>query len=152
MLMKGAWLVELGEFSSMGKTEESRLKSFITMANDEYVPKYANDPVKQARRAILVGTLNPEGDRTFLRGQTGNTRYYPVGVTTINLDAVDALREQLVAEALVYYREHRQDWWQLSSTAEKEARAVRDEHRIRSVYEEALGAWLEGRTLTCWQE
>ena len=36
MLLKGAWLVELGELSSMSKTEENRLKSFITMANDEY--------------------------------------------------------------------------------------------------------------------
>ena len=87
MLMKGVWLVELGELSSLGKTEENRLKSFITMANDEYVPKYANDPIKQARRTILVGTLNPEGDKTFLRGQTGNTRYYPVAVTAIHLEA-----------------------------------------------------------------
>ena len=152
ILMKGVWLVELGELSSMSKTEENRLKSFITMANDEYVPKYANDPTKQARRTILVGTLNPEGDKTFLRGQTGNTRYYPLPVTTINLETVEAIREQLFAEALAYYLDHLTDWWKLSPEADKEARAMREEYRVRSVYEEALGAWLEGRTITCWQE
>ena len=152
MLMKGTWLVELGELSSLGKTEENRLKSFITMANDEYVPKYANDPIKHARRTILVGTLNPEGDKTFLRGQTGNTRYYPVAVTTINLEAVEAVREQLFAEALAYYRDHPDDWWRLTPEAEKEAREIRDEHRVRSVYEEPLSGWLDGRTITCWQE
>jgi hypothetical protein len=152
MLMKGTWLVELGELSSLGKTEEARLKAFITQANDEYVPKYANDPIKHARRTILVGTLNPEGDKTFLRGQTGNTRYYPVGVTDIKLEAVEARREQLFAEALVHYRAHLDDWWRLSPEAEKEARAIRDEHRVRSVYEEPLSTWLEGRKLTCWQE
>ena len=35
-------------------------KSFITMCNDEYAPKYANDPIKLARRTVLVGTINPE--------------------------------------------------------------------------------------------
>ena len=152
MLMKGVWLVELGELSSLGKTEENRLKSFITMANDGFIPKYANDPVKLARRAILVGTLNPEGDKTFLRGQTGNTRYSPVAVTAINLAAVEALRAPLFAEALAYYQDHPDDWWKLTPTAEAEARAIRDDHRVRSVYEEPLSAWLVGRTLTCWQE
>jgi predicted P-loop ATPase len=154
MLMKGAWLVELGELSSMSKTEENRLKSFITMCNDDYVPKYANDPVKQARRTILVGTLNPEGDKTFLRGQTGNTRYYPVAVGTINLEQLEALREPLFAEALVYYRDHLTDWWRLSPEADAAVRQVREDHRVRSVYEEALGRWLEEREghATCWEE
>jgi putative DNA primase/helicase len=152
ILMKGVWLVELGELATMGKTEENRLKSFITIANDGYVPKYANDPIKQARRTILVGTLNPEGDRTFLRGQTGNTRYYPVAVTTINLEQIEAQRAQLFAEALAYYRDHLDDWWRLSPKAEQEAREVRDDHRVRSIYEEPLGVWLDGRTVTCWQE
>jgi predicted P-loop ATPase len=154
MLMKGAWVVELGELSSMSKTEENRLKSFITMANDEYVPKYANDPISHARRTILVGTLNPEGDRTFLRGQTGNTRYYPVAVTTINLEGVEALRAQLFAEALAYYRDHRDDWWRLTPEAEADARTVRDDHRVRNPYEEALGNWLEQLPVkeTCWEE
>jgi putative DNA primase/helicase len=152
ILMKGAWLVELGELSSMSKTEEARLKSFISMANDEYVPKYSNDSVKQARRTVLVGTMNPEGDKTFLRGQTGNTRYYPLPVTTINLEAVEALRDQFFAEALAYWRDHPTDWWRLTPLAEKEAAAVREDHRIRSIYEEALGYWLDGRTITCWQE
>src|SRR5262249_39885818 len=154
ILMKGAWLVELGELSSMTKTEDHRLRAFITMANDEYVPKYANDPIKHARRTILVGTLNPEGDKTFLRDQTGSTRYYPVAVTEINLEAVEALRDQLFAEALAYYRDHPTDWWRLTDEAEQEAREVRDNHRVRSIYEEALGNWLEGLAVqeTCWQQ
>ena len=59
MLMKGVWIVELAEMDVLLRTEESRVKSFVTMCNDEYVPKYANDPVKLARRTILVGTINP---------------------------------------------------------------------------------------------
>ena len=108
--------------------------------------------VTRHSRTILVGTLNPEGDKTFLRGQTGNTRYYPVGMTDINLEAIEALRPQLFTEALAYYRDHLDDWWRLSPEAEQEARAIRNEHRVRSIYEEPLSEWLDGRTRTCWQE
>jgi predicted P-loop ATPase len=164
IILKGTWLIELGELSGMSKTEESRLKSFITMANDAYIPKYSNDPIKQARRTILVGTCNPEGDKTFLRDQTGATRYYPVPVTAINLEAIDAIREQLFAEALVYYRDHPKDWWRLSPGGEAQAREIREDHRVRGVYEEALGNWLETTKQikkpgggveweeTCWEE
>ena len=34
MLMKGAWVVELAEMDVLLRTEESRVKSFITMCND----------------------------------------------------------------------------------------------------------------------
>jgi predicted P-loop ATPase len=165
MILKGAWLIELGELTGMTKTEESRLKSFITMNNDAYIPKYRNDPLTQARRAILVGTLNPEGDKTFLRDQTGASRYYPVPVTAINLKAIAAMREQLFSEALVYYQAHPDDWWRLGAEAEKQAKEMREEYRVRGVYEEALGHWLEttkqvlksdksidGWKETCWEE
>jgi hypothetical protein len=118
MLMQGVWLIELGELAGMTKTEESRLKSFITMNNDDYVPKYRNDPITKARRAILVGTCNPEGDRTFIRDQTGASRYYPVPLTTVKLKDIAAIREQLFAEALAYYRKHTDDWWRLTPAGE----------------------------------
>jgi predicted P-loop ATPase len=100
MLMKGAWVVELSEMDVLLRTEESRVKGFITMCNDEYVPKYANDPTKLARRTILVGTINPEGDGSYLRDQTGATRYYPVRVETVALEDIAQQRDQLFAEAL----------------------------------------------------
>ena len=148
MLMKGAWIVELSELATMGKTEENRLKSFITMANDAYVPKYENDPIKQARRTILVGTVNPEGDGRYFKGQTGNTRFYPVPVTSVDLAYMAKIRAQLFAEALHYYQERPDTWWQLSPAADAGAREQREERRQASVYEEPLSEWLRGRTET----
>jgi len=53
-----------------------------------------------------------------------------------------------------YYHDHLTDWWRLTPEAEAEARIVREDHRVRSVYEEALGNWLETQHLTetCWEE
>jgi predicted P-loop ATPase len=143
MLMKGAWVVELSEMDVLLRTEEARVKSFITMCNDEYVPKYANDPVKLARRTVLVGTINPEGDGSYLRDQTGSTRYYPVHVGTIAIEDIAACREQLFAEALHWFNAHTADWWCMPADATEELERTREERRKEGVYEgPRLGEWL----------
>jgi hypothetical protein len=143
MLMKGAWVVELSEMDVMLRTEEARVKSFITMCNDEYVPKYANDPVKLARRTILVGTINPEGDGSYLRDQTGATRYYPVPVGAIELQDIAACRDQLFAEALVWFSNNPDTWWQMPAEATEELETLREARRKEGVFEgPKLQGWL----------
>jgi hypothetical protein len=152
MILQGVWLAELAELSSLSKTEDARLKSFITMETDDYIPKFANAPVSRRRRTVFVGTVNPEGDGAYLRGQTGNTRFLPIPVSDIHVDDVLTIRGQLFAEALVYYHAHPTDWWQLSSDGQKEAKNERDARRQRSVYEDSLCVWLQGKTETTWEE
>ena len=147
MILHGVWLAEFAELASLGKTADARLKSFITMETDDYIPKFANGPVSRRRRTIFVGTKNPEGDGGYLGGQTGNTRFLPLPVTIINAGAVVAIREQLLAEALVYYENHPDDWWQLSSTGGKTAVDEREARRQSSVYEDALSTWLPTQKL-----
>src|SRR5262249_44439288 len=42
MMLHGAWVAELSELDSLGRTEETRLKAFITLKEDSYIPKYSN--------------------------------------------------------------------------------------------------------------
>jgi Virulence-associated protein E len=154
MRLKRAWVAELAELSSLSKTEEARLKSFFTMHEDVYIPKFSNFEVVHQRRTVFIGTVNPEGENTYLRGQTGNTRYLPIAVRDINVEGFEQVRPQVFAEALQYYHEHPADWWQLSGDGAHAAAEAREERRERSVYEDALGTWLEktGRTVTHWEE
>jgi predicted P-loop ATPase len=154
MRIKRAWVAELAELSSFSKTEEARLKSFFTLNEDAYIPKFSNFEVVHKRRTVFIGTVNPEGDNTYLRGQTGNTRYLPIPVHNINLEGFEAVRTQLFAEALQHYRTHPDDWWKLSSDGAAVVFEVREERRQRSVYEDDLDAWLErtSRTMTWWEE
>ena len=145
-------MAEFAELSSYNKTEGARFKSFITMKRDDYIPKFANAPVSRLRRTVFVGTHNPEGDGRWMRDQTGNTRFLPIAVKEIDVDAVVAIREQLFAEALVYYREHPTDWWQLTGDSEHEAGQEREARRRPSVYEASLAVWLTGKTETTWEE
>jgi len=153
MRIKRAWLAELAELSSLSKTEEARLKSFFTLNEDAYIPKFSNFEVSHKRRTVFIGTVNPEGDGTYLRGQTGNTRYLPVAVWGIDIDGFKEVRTQLFAEALAYYLAHPHDWWRLSSRGEATAEDVREERRQRSVYEDSLAAWLEqnGKKVVWWE-
>jgi putative DNA primase/helicase len=140
MMLHGAWVAEMPELDSLSRTEETRLKAFITLKEDTYIPKYSNFRITTPRRTIFVGTTNEE---SYLKGQTGNTRFLPIKIThVVAVDDFLVMREQLLAEALVYYKQHLQDWWMFPEDALPEAKAMRDARRIVNVFEEPLREWL----------
>ena len=140
MMLQGAWVAEMPELDSLSRTEETRMKAFITMKEDSYIPKYSNFRLNMPRRTIFVGTTNEE---SYLKGQTGNTRYLPLALTQpVEIADFLAIREQLLAEALAYYRQHPDDWWLLPEDALAEAQTMREVRRLQNVYEDALQIWL----------
>lgn len=140
MMLQGAWVAELAELDSLSRTEETRLKAFITLKEDSYIPKYSNYRVSTPRRTVFIGTTNEE---TYLKGQTGNTRFLPVRVGTIDIPAFLAIREQLLSEALRAYQADPATWWRLSDEANTEAQEQRERRRLVNVYEDPLQHWLE---------
>jgi putative DNA primase/helicase len=140
MMLQGAWVAEMAELDSLNRTEETRLKAFITMRQDSYIPKYSNFRENHPRRAIFVGTTNEE---SYLKGQSGNTRFLPVKITQpIDIEGFRAIREQLFAEALPIYKSGIA-WWQMSAEGTLAAQDERDRRRVINVYEEPLGDWLD---------
>lgn len=150
MMLDGALLAELADLSSYTKTDENRMKALVTARTDSFVPKFANKRVDHPRRTIFIATVNPEGDGSYLKGQTGNTRYLPVEVGPIDLAGFAQVRSQLFAEAKAYYLAHPDDWWKLACDAD--ATQEREARRQRSVYEGSLAVWLTGRLSTTWEE
>jgi hypothetical protein len=146
MMLQNAWVAEMAELDSLTRTEETRLKAFITMRQDSYIPKYSNFRESHPRRAIFVGTTN---DESYLKGQAGNTRFLPVKVTKhIDIEGFGFIREQLFAEALAVYRST-PEWWRLSIAGSAAAQDERERRRLINVYEQPLHEWLEyGRFAT----
>lgn len=149
MLLQGAWVAEFAELDSLNRTEETRLKSFITMRQDAWIPKYANFRVTVPRRTVFVGTTNEE---SYLKGQTGNTRFLPLKTAYCNCELLEALRPQLFAEALRLYRAAPDTWWQLDAEALHDADDERAQRRVRSVYEDDLAEYLSMRSQVTWQD
>ncbi len=142
MFVQGCWVAELSELSAMRRSQEARVKSFLTLRHDQYVPKYANSAVSYPRRTVFIGTTNDEAQ--YLAGQTGNTRFLPVKTRALDLEGLQDRRDQLLAEALAYYKDHPDDWWQPPLFLEDVLKEEREDRRASSVWEEPLAQWLNG--------
>ncbi|MGL4637189.1 MAG: VapE domain-containing protein [Beijerinckiaceae bacterium] len=96
--MEGIWIYEICELAGMRFTEVNKVKAFASRAVDVARPAYARTAERRKRRGILVGTTN---DDQYLKDETGNRRFLPVSTGKVDLDGVEAIRDQLWAEASV---------------------------------------------------
>ena len=141
MMIQGLWVAELSELDSLSRTEETRLKAFISATEDPYVPKFKIFRTAPKRRTIFVGTTN---ESSYLKSTTGNTRFLPIRIMhPIDVEEFVAMREQLFAEAMLYYGDHRASWWMMPDEVRDEAMVEREQRRQVSVYEADLAVWLE---------
>lgn len=104
----GKLMVEWAEMVSHSKGETNALRGFITSTSDNVRLPYARLAQDIPRQCIFVGSINPESDADlgWLKDTTGNRRYWPVPVTTIDLTNLCKVRDQLWAEALSYYKKN----------------------------------------------
>lgn len=109
MQMMGAWCVELAEFVAILTRDRNAVKGMISMRSDRVVLPYAKMASTHPRRCVFFGTINPD-ETGYLTDNTGNRRYWPVSVTSIDIDGIREKRDQLWAEAYHLYREGER-WW-----------------------------------------
>lgn len=100
----GVWILECAELDGLSKRDAGTLKAMITRQEDKGRAAYARTAVTVPRRFVLAGTTN---ESRYLRDPTGNRRYWPVQVSSVNIDGLHAVRNQLLAEALTRYRSGR---------------------------------------------
>ena len=80
--VRGKWIIELAELSSVSKSAVEQVKAYITRTEEKFRPAYGRNEVIYQRRCIFVGTTNRDGllarrDRqsTVLANQTRHCRY-----------------------------------------------------------------------------
>ncbi len=100
--LQGMWGVEMGELSQFRKNELETIKSFLTRTIDKVRPPYGRRMIESPRRCVFFGTTNRD---TYLVDETGNRRFKPVIVGSLNFKAIRKDRKQLFAEARALYQE-----------------------------------------------
>jgi len=136
--IRGKWIIELGELDSFNKADTTKAKQFFSASVDTYRESYGRRTCDVPRQCVFVGTTNQD---EYLKDATGNRRYWPVACTSIDLDRLREIRDQLLAEA-VFCFDAGDRWWVNRDeaplfTAAQEERFVVDE------WEGPILAWLE---------
>ena len=141
MSMMGAWCVELAEFIAIARKDQNTVKGMLSMRSDRVVLPYAKMASDHPRQCIFFGTINP-GESGYLTDATGNRRYWPVPVTSANIDLIETRRDQIWAEAYQAF-EAGDPWW-LSDEEESLAAIQVAEREEYDIWEEILSDKLAG--------
>ncbi|MGQ0628149.1 MAG: VapE domain-containing protein [Phycisphaerales bacterium] len=135
----GRWIVEIPELAGLRRSESETVKAFQSRTEDSARPAYGRVTVTRPRQFILVGTANP---KKYLQDRTGNRRFLPVTVGTIDLAGLRRDRDQLWAEAA--YREAEGESITLPKSLWLAAEAAQDERLETHPFEECLAPVLDG--------
>lgn len=104
-LLIGAFIIELGELSSMSTTETDQIKSFVSARSDKIRLPYARTTQTYKRTCVFAGTTNTS---QYLNDLTGNRRFLPMPVNhKPKMDVFqlnDDVIQQIFAEAYLLYK------------------------------------------------
>lgn len=136
-LLIQSWIIELGELSSMRKTDTDKIKNFISATSDKVRLPYSKTPTNNKRTCVFIGTTN---NSQFLQDLTGNRRFFPVVLENKPkkkvFDMKECIIQQIWAEAFAAYK-NKEDLYP-SSKMEEEANkhrsvAVEDDLAIMDI-------------------
>ena len=152
--MTGKWILEMGEMEVMKKdtVTSNELKAFISSQADDYRVPYEKRPQRRPRQCIFCGTSN---DKNFLKDRTGNRRYWPIDchATDETKDRIFNYKmsrpylQQVMAEAVAYYKAHPNEELKLPRTIELMAEREQDEHLEEDVWVQIIDDYLESETI-----
>lgn len=100
--IQGSIIVELAELAGFNKKDDEEIKRWITLQHDDCRLPYARTTSRFNRQFVLSATTN---SYDYLKDPTGNRRYWPVKVGSIDMDAIKHDRTQLWAQAVRHYKE-----------------------------------------------
>lgn len=140
--IRGKLIGEIGELSSLKRSEVEGIKAFISVPYDEQRRLYSESTYKSPRTVSFIGTTNePE----YLRDTTGNRRFFPVRMISIDDSLFD--NQELInrlyvfywhkAKALINSGEYKKELV-LSNGLIEFMNYLREEKRVKPVYLDAI--------------
>jgi len=100
--MRGYWFLEVAELFGMREDNQERIKSFLTRQDDVQRLPYDRLTGKFKRQSVFCASSNK---LSYLFGEEGNRRFWPVKCGKINIEWLKENRNQLFAEACIRWKE-----------------------------------------------
>jgi len=132
--IRSKWIIEDAEMTAMMGVDSHVSKSFITRREDNYRESYARRAQSFKRRCVFAATVN---EFSYLTDPTGNRRYWPVRVLSVDKATLVRDRDQLWAEACVLYRAG-DPWWPVDQLTVDLCEGEQERRRIVDPWERAL--------------
>jgi predicted P-loop ATPase len=136
----GVWVIELAEMANWTKTDSEQAKAFLSRQTERYRPPYGKNTIDQPRQCVFAGTINPTLGG-YLKDPTGNRRYWVVLCHKIDLDGLAKVRDQLLAEAVVRYKQG-EHWW-LNEDEYEIAKVEQAERLQEDAWEDAVADYVK---------
>lgn len=135
--LRGVWAADFSELDAFSRAETTQIKRILTSQSDSYRPPYGRSTKTFPRQCVFVGGTNRDD---WNSDPTGARRFLPVRVqTAINTDAVEAVRDQLWAEAKSRF-DQGVTWWEIPGACEKQ-----EDSYVGDTWEEMINQWLIAR-------
>jgi predicted P-loop ATPase len=134
--LRGRLVVEIAELRGLHTRDRQAINDFVTAQDDTWTPKYREIATRMLRRFVMVGTTN---DEQFLADETGNRRWLPLHVGTVDVAAVQEDLEQLWAEAADRFVMNGVEW----QLAQDLARLEHGQFLLDDSWSEVIAAWVE---------
>jgi putative DNA primase/helicase len=146
--LQGSWLIEMGELSSVRKADVESVKHFLTKRDDRFRVAYGKRIVTFPRQCVFFGSTN---ERHFLKGTTGNRRFWPVAVDGFGImDVEDIPVDQIWAEAKALFDAGEKLYF--DEDVEQEAREIQQSYTETDDREGLISNYLKVLLPTNWDE
>jgi putative DNA primase/helicase len=139
-VLQGKLLIEISEMESFSRAEVNRVKQITSCQYDRFRPSYGRHAIDHPRQCVMVCTTNRDD---WNKDETGARRFWPIRCRgDINIEAIQAAREQLFAEAAARFKQG-ESWWIMPDAA---TRAEQRKRYDADPWLEPISGWLTGRT------
>lgn len=136
--LTGKLVVEIAELDSFGKAEETRIKQVLSCNTDRYRSPFDRIARDHQRQGVFVGTTN---NPYCLKDYTGARRFWPIRHGLIDIEKINAEREQLFAEAVFRYQQD-EDWWLVPDAL---AKAEQEACYQEDSFDDIISSWAIGK-------
>jgi|GEM_PF-2817256 len=140
--MRMGWIIEISELSGIGKREVEEIRAFVSRQTDVVRLPYERLTRTYPRKNIFIGTINPDGDNSYLTDSTGARRFWPVPCHEIKLEEFKRDRDQLWAEAYLRFKGG-ESLYIKNKSAEFFANFMQEERSIEDVWTEPIKKFIK---------